>query len=176
MKELKKLTATDSKLQAYREDKYDWIDMGDSYRIFQRPNLQRFLSFVFKHFRVSVWTAASKEYAIFIIENILLRGYVDRRIDYVFFSHHCRTKLKSCRKKVNNYKNLLLLNSEFGLAYDLNKTFILDDNANVYKIQPSNCIHVKSFDIENETVDKTDDQLISAIMPKLVELNSRFDV
>ena len=46
--------------------------LDDFYKIFSRPYLQEFLDYAFKNFNVSVWTAASKDYALFIIENIII--------------------------------------------------------------------------------------------------------
>ena len=47
------------------------IEMGKQYTIFERPNLQNFLDFIFENFNVSIWTAASKDYALFIINKII---------------------------------------------------------------------------------------------------------
>ena len=43
------------------------------YLVFERPGLQEFLDYLFKNFRVIVWTAATKSYAAFIIEKIILQ-------------------------------------------------------------------------------------------------------
>ena len=72
----------------------DWIDMDTSYRIYERPGSQQFLDYIFSEYRVSVWTAASKEYAAFIVDNVILKKGRNRKIDYILFSHHCRLSKK----------------------------------------------------------------------------------
>ena len=78
--------------------KFRFETMENYYIIFERPYLQQFLTFVFKNFDVSVWTAASKDYALFIIEKIIIAGNKDRKLDYIFFSYHC-----GLSKKYKNY-------------------------------------------------------------------------
>jgi hypothetical protein len=55
--------------------------MENYYIIFERPGLQQFLTFLFKNFNVSIWTAASKDYALFIIDKIIIAGNKNRKID-----------------------------------------------------------------------------------------------
>lgn len=174
--ELQQITIKNKELQKFRESSYAWLDMDNSYRIFERPQLQNFLTYVFRNFKVSVWTAASKQYAIFIIKNIILGNQSNRKLEYVFFSHHCRTKNMKTDKSCNNYKNLNLLNDEFRLNFDLSKTFIIDDHPNVCKIQPDRCLAIKAFNIEEELPDNIDDSLISIMIPKLDSLKKRLDL
>ena len=75
---------------------FNKINMDNIYTVFQRPNLEKFLDFIFENFNVSVWTAASKDYALFIINKIILKLDTKnkdkpkkRKLDYVFFSYHC---------------------------------------------------------------------------------------
>ena len=65
--------------------------MDDDFIVFERPHLQEFLTYIFENFIVSVWTAASKNYAIFIIKNIILKDkdkngnkYHPRKINHMF--------------------------------------------------------------------------------------------
>ena len=53
-----------SKMEKARQT-FKTVRMQDYYDIFERPHLQKFLDYLFKHFKVGVWTASSKEYAIF---------------------------------------------------------------------------------------------------------------
>ena len=46
------------------------------YKVFERPGLQEFLDYLFANFNVSVWTAASKSYALFIIDKYAGAGYL----------------------------------------------------------------------------------------------------
>jgi TFIIF-interacting CTD phosphatase-like protein len=72
-----------------KEKKFIFHNMDNYYTIFERPGLQIFLDYLFKNFNVSIWTAASKDYALFIIDNIILQNKKERQLDWVFFSYHC---------------------------------------------------------------------------------------
>lgn len=122
---------------------FDWKTMQGEYKIFARPHLQEFLTWLFAHFNVSVWTAASKSYALFIIDEFVIAGNARRKLDYVLFSHHCR----EAKRTAKGQKVLSMLARTFPLGYDVDKTFIVDDNAEVYAAQPSKCIRVKPFDV-----------------------------
>lgn len=70
--------------------------MDDDYIIFLRPGLQEFLDYLFKNFNVCVWTAASKDYALFIIQYIILlmddnENKLDpsRHVELIMFYYHC---------------------------------------------------------------------------------------
>ena len=51
--------------------------MDGTYIICERPHLSDFMDWLFKNFNVSVWTAASKDYALFIIKILY---YVEKKI------------------------------------------------------------------------------------------------
>lgn len=143
--------------------KYKWKDMDGYYKVFERPGLQNFLDFLFKNFNVSVWTAASKSYALFIIDHFLLTGHPERKLDYIFFSHHC----KQSKKHMASQKHLDMLWSEFNLAgYDKNNTFIIDDHPEVYSTQPNRCIKVHPFEFDDKYSYK-DKELEGKVIPTL---------
>lgn len=121
---------------------FDFENMDNYYVIFARPGLQKFLDFLFRNFNVSVWTAASKDYAMFIIEKMLLMGKPERKLDYVFCSYHC----KASDKIKNGTKDLSMLWDVYNLpGYSKYNTYILDDYDEVYETQPENCIIAKPF-------------------------------
>ena len=121
--------------------------MDDIYIVFERPHLQKFLDYLFKNFNVSIWTAASKDYACFIIDNIVLQDK-NRKLDYIFFSYHCDISKK---KKKRAQKSLELLWDIFKLPkYNKKNTIIIDDYDHVHKTQPENCILVEPFNVLNE--------------------------
>ena len=114
--------------------------MDETYITFERPHLQEFLDFLFKNYNVSVWTAASKNYALFIINKFIKRK--GRVIDFIFFSYHCDLSTNEGR----GLKGLDMLWDKFKLAgYNQNNTIIIDDNNDVKKIQTCNCYHIKPF-------------------------------
>lgn len=121
---------------------FDFQNMENYYVIFERPGLQKFLDYLFKNFNVSVWTAASKGYALFIIEKIVLAGRPERKLDYVFFSYHCKISSKLGK----GTKDLSILWDIYKLpGYNAKNTYILDDYDEVYHTQPDNTIIAKPF-------------------------------
>jgi len=126
----------------------------DLYEAYERPGLQKFLTFLFANFNVSVWTAASKDYACEIVDKILIGEHGNsRKLDFIFFSYHC----KLAKKEKKNMKCLSIVWDIFETeGYDETNTIIIDDNDLVYKDQEKNCIHIKPFDIF-EDINKDDD-------------------
>jgi TFIIF-interacting CTD phosphatase-like protein len=122
---------------------FDPIEMDNYYTVFERPGLQDFLDFIFENFNVSVWTAASKDYALFIIKNIIYKKNKEYRVlDWVFFSYHC--DISNSTK--TGTKDLSLLYDEYKLdGFTNENTFIIDDYDEVYNTQPKNCIAVPPF-------------------------------
>ena len=133
--------------------KFDFHNMENYYVIFARPGLQSFLDFLFKHFNVSVWTAASKDYALFIIDKIIIAGHKDRKLDYVFFNYHCKAsdKLTGGTKSLSIMWDLIK-----DPKYNKNNTYILDDYDEVFNTQPDNTIIAKPFHFTEEGSENDD--------------------
>lgn len=122
-----------------------YVVMPNEFIIFQRPHLQEFLDYIFKHFNVSVWTAASRDYGLFIIEKFILTK-PERQLDFFFYSYHCNYAMR-CEKKL---KPLSMLWKKFQLNhYSETNTMIVDDNYDVYKIQPNNTYMIHEFNYED---------------------------
>jgi len=139
-------------------------DMKGYYKIFERPGLQEFLDYLFANFTVSVWTAASKEYALFIIKHIIIAGKKKKRVlDYILFAHHC----EQSQDKYESIKNLCMLWKTYKLkGYRKRNTMIIDDNNEVSDTQPANCIHIKPFKFKNKK-SHTDKILAKVVRPLL---------
>src|SRR5271170_3030199 len=115
-KEVKNFSQSKAKL-------FDYVDMDKSYRVYLRPYLQKFLDFLFENYNVSIWTAASKSYATFIIDNIILIK-PERKLDLVLFSYHCSYS----KKFLKCAKDIMMLWEELKLkGYTRENTTILDD-------------------------------------------------
>lgn len=160
--------AVDEELPCHKTNikKYRWKDMDGYYKVFERPGLQPFLDFLFQHFNVSVWTAASKSYALFIIEHFLLDNHPERKLDYIFFSHHCiqSEKYMDCQKHLN------MLWTKFNLiGYDKHNTIIIDDHPEVYSTQPSRCIKIVPFEVTDKHAYK-DKELENTVIPILKQI------
>ena len=127
--------------------KFEYTNMEDYYIIFKRPHLDEFLDYIFTNFNVSIWTAASKDYALFIIDKIIINNNKNRKIDWVFFSYHCDIS----KKIKKGSKNLSMLWDFYKInTFSIENTFIIDDNDEVYETQPNNTIIAKEFQYYNE--------------------------
>lgn len=127
--------------------RFDLHEMDGYYIVFERPHVQKFLDYIFKNYDVSVWTAASKDYALFIIDKILLRNKPERRLKYVLFSYHCDIS----EREYDGIKDLRTMWEHFDLPnFKANNTIIIDDLKDVYEIQPGNCIRVEAFEVLKE--------------------------
>jgi TFIIF-interacting CTD phosphatase-like protein len=145
--------------------------MDGYYIVFERPGLQLFLTFLFDNFNVSIWTAASKDYELSIIENIILKDHPDRKLEYIFFDYHTiisNNINKGCTKQIEILKTL------FDIKHlKIENTVILDDNINkVYNCQKNNCIVAKPFDLLNDQKSYTEDIFLEILQ---VQLNILFD-
>ena len=155
--------------------KVKYEPMEDYYILFLRPHLDKFLDFLFENFNVSIWTAASKDYALFVVDKIILNknrnldgngngnGNSKRKIDYIFFSYHCNAS----KKIKKNTKDLTMIWELYKIkGYNKNNTIIMDDYDEVYKTQKDNCIFVTppfNFLTDNSE----NDRFLKDLMPKL---------
>lgn len=135
--------------------------MSSDYFITERPGVQDFLDFLFENFNVSVWTAASKEYANFVIKKVILKNS-NRHLDYIMYSKHC----SASEKKTGCLKNL---EKFFHLPYyNRHNTVIIDDNSNVFEKQNNQVIRLKAFDVFNE--DSTEDTTLQSVQKSLQKM------
>lgn len=123
-----------------RKKNFTFHTMDNDYFIFERPNLQKFLDYIFDNFKVSVWTAASKDYALFIINNVLLKKR-GRKLEWIFYAYHC----KISEDLTDSPKNLTILCNKFDIDDFRGDIFIFDDNEDVYNCQPDRCLIAKPF-------------------------------
>jgi TFIIF-interacting CTD phosphatase-like protein len=148
--------------------KFVFHDMDGYYVVFERPGLQPFLTYLFDNFNVSIWTAASKDYALFIIDKIILAGNKNRKIDFIFFSYHC--DISQHMKK--GTKDLSLLWDTFKLhGYSKDNTIILDDYDEVQNTQPENCIAAVPFEFKKDGSEA--DDFLEKLVPQVRTLNEK---
>jgi TFIIF-interacting CTD phosphatase-like protein len=145
---------------------FQYEQLDDDYLIFARPHLQEFLDYLFKNFNVSIWTAATKGYALFIIDKFI-KIKANRKLDFIFFSYHCDFSMKRTKKS----KCLDILSSLFNIeSYNLSRTFIIDDNDEVKQSQSCNCYHVKPFYFVAAKSDE--DKVLLELISKLENLKN----
>ena len=148
-----------------KEKKFRHATMEDYYIIFERPHLQNFLSYLFQNFNVIVWTAASKDYALFIIENMILKNHPERKLDWIFYTYHC----DHSRELQSGIKDLRLLYENFDLpGLNRNNTIIIDDNDEVHSIQPTRAIHIPPFEFTEKGSEN--DKILLTIIDFLKDL------
>ena len=157
---------------------YDMSDKDQSYYlVFERPGLQQFLDFLFSNFTVFVWTAATKDYAAFIIDKILL-SKSERKLDYVFVHYHT----KKSKKRYGKYhpKELKMLMEHYKVPkLNLSNCFIIDDHPDVKSSQPNLCITAPEWTIFDEDTielnkDAINDQFLVALTQGLKQYLSEF--
>jgi TFIIF-interacting CTD phosphatase-like protein len=147
--------------------KFNFHNMDNYYIVFERPHLQPFLDFLFKNFHVSIWTAASQSYALFIIDKIILANKPERKLDYILFSYHCEVS----EQNTSNTKNLKMFHDHVPEKYNEMNTFIVDDYDEVYETQPENCIIAPPFKFKHRDSEK--DTFLKDIVPLMKEEMSK---
>jgi TFIIF-interacting CTD phosphatase-like protein len=129
---------------------FKYKNMDGYYIVFERPGLQKFLDYLFNNFNVCIWTAASKDYALYIIEHIILQK-PGRKLDWIFFSYHCNIS----KKLTGNSKDLKVIFDTFKLpGYNKDNTIILDDYDEVFKTQPTMCVAAIPFEYTDKGSEK----------------------
>lgn len=164
------LTSDEFKPKDHKEKmmKFSYKNMDGYYTVFERPYLQEFLDYIFREYNVSVWTAASKDYALFIIDKILLpKNKLERNLDFIFFSYHCNWS-KRVKKGTKDLSMLWDVHKLSG--YHKGNTIILDDYKEVKKTQPGNCIVAVPFEFLNK--DSKDDTFLRDVIPKLESMKT----
>ena len=152
-------------------------DMDGYYIVFSRPYLQEFLDYIFENFNVVIWTAATKDYALFIIKHLILGydiktqtyKYPNRKIDFIFFSYHC--EWSEYERKYT--KELCMIWDKHQLpGYSQSNTVIIDDyKADVHKCQPNNCIIARAFKIKKKGSEN--DTFLHDLIPHLKNMQKR---
>jgi len=131
------------------------------YIVFERPGLQEFLDYLFEKFNVLVWTAATKDYAAFIVDKILIQSK-PRKLHYLFVNHHGKKSAKKYGKK--HRKRLEMLVDFYkipGLAKNGNAgkdgndvvPVIVDDHNDVHSSQPDICVAAPPWVLFNDRMD-----------------------
>jgi hypothetical protein len=140
-------------------DKFVHHNFENEYEIFGRPHLQEFLDFLFYNFNVSVWTAAERSYALFIIDKFLLTN-PERKLHMFFYRHH----VGMGEKRYGQIKDLRLLYEYLKVPnfWPCN-TIIVDDLQDVQEANPLSTLAVHSFDMLVEGEDGNMEPNIEAV-------------
>lgn len=135
-------------------------DMDNEFIVYERPGLQEFLDFLFKNFNVAVWTAASKEYALFIVDEILLQDKPERKMEFVLFDYHgeLSDQFSDCPKDLDLVYRIFP-------SFTSKNTIIIDDYEAVYMPQMCNSYPIPPF--KAELPNAADDRELENLQRKL---------
>lgn len=127
--------------QSYDFLKNSFEVLGGMYRTMFRPHLQEFLEFAFENFDVAVWTAAGKEYAEFVLNEMNLDT---TKLQFFYTEKNCTAKYdygEGWGMGHMIYQKTISKLSKKG--YDMDKVLMVDDKpeyidsyGNVIKMPP----------------------------------------
>lgn len=149
-------------------NKFKHHEMTGEFLIFERPGLQKFLKWLFKHFSVSVWSAASPAYVDFIVDNIIEKD--GRKVEFVLNSNNCKVSQKFYG--VDNIKKLDLIWDVYDLeGFGPYSTLIIDDLGKVLDNNKHNSLRIKRFVAGNDAL-KDDD--LARIKNELIKVKKHY--
>lgn len=142
--------------------------MDKDYVVYHRPHLQELLDFLFENFNVGIWTAATQDYALFIVKEIILKDHPERILDFVLSDSQCELSddMYGCIKDLRLIWDYLQIK-----GYDKDNTFILDDNGDVFLSQLNHALPITPFHVDANP----DDKELKRLMTKLKKAKERFD-
>lgn len=149
-------------------NKFTYHNMDGYYIVFERPHLQDFLDWLFENYNVAVWTAATKDYALFIVDKILMKK-PNRKLDFIFFSYHCDLSKYFYKNEEKRFsKKLLLITEDFQIRnYYNHNTLIIDDLPDVSQCQPDMAIRIHPFEFLDKNSEK--DNVLLDIKKKIMK-------
>ena len=146
--------------------------MDGTYIICERPHLSDFMDWLFKNFNVSVWTAASKDYALFIIKNSILCGKEDRKLQFIFFDYHCDLSQEIYKKDPQKCLKMLTDQGAFKLPnIKLDNIVIIDDLQDNKESNGNNCIQIFPFKVYG-IGSESDNHLMTVVKDKLEDIKN----
>lgn len=123
---------------------YDFIFslQGIKYYGKKRPNLDLFLTFVFRRFQsVSVWTAATADYARKVVNHIMTPV---QRTELAFFKTR-RDLEPGTRSYIKPLKKIFLEPKALQLGMNYKNTIMIDDRDDVLRDNPGNGIKIPAW-------------------------------
>lgn len=114
---------------------------GNYFYVLKRPGLDLFLDFVFKYFRVGIWTAAEKGYAKEVCKNILSYEQLTK-VSFIYSRSFCQLDqsvmppvfVKPLAKIFQAYRD-----------HNQHNTFMIDNTAHVMKYNTQNGVVIPDF-------------------------------
>lgn len=136
----------------------------DSYHVFKRPFLDRFLELAFKHFFVGIWSAANHDYVHAIAARILQPTQVP---EFIFTKE--QTVVMKSYGGVTKIKPLEAISENLDFA----SVVMIDDNPLAFRHNQDNGIRIVPF---NNPQQQQDDKALSEMLRLLQALKDVGDV
>jgi len=134
------------------------------FRVYLRPGVHEFMAEALDSFAaVGVWTSASTEYALAMLERIVER----RRLRFVFTRDRCEQRQDPTLRESYWRKDLGVLD---GFGFDQRQILIVDDKPRGLELQTSNLVQIMPF------LGDPDDRELSKLSAYLRELGEAEDV
>lgn len=151
--------------------KLEYKDMDGYYRVFSRPHLKTFIDYAFNNFDITIWTAASKDYALFIINKILIpKSSKKHKLKMFLYDENCDQSREKYHKESPKDLNYLYNFS----GYHSCNTIIMDDLQDVFNANPKNTLRADYFDASKISSER-DDFLLRAI-DKLEYIKKNYEI
>lgn len=152
---------------------YDFIvdktDNNQNVRIFARPYLHKMLLSVSKFANISIWTAAGKNYAEFVVSKFFPTSI---KIDFLFHSEQVQDAVRTYFR----FKPLDYIYSFFPNYTKIN-TIIVDDLTDVASANPNNSIQIKAFKLLTDMLNTFNKSVLNdtELLKLIEELKIKFD-
>jgi len=130
----------------------------ESYIYYYRPGVHEFLDKVFSKYNVGIFTAASSEYAQFIV-NSLFKQHKEK-LHFVY----SQREYDECKYITGGMKDLSYVEQKYPLFRSMN-TIIIDDCYAVKGTNRDKCIQIKHYKRRNEEHDS--DEELSKLMTRM---------
>lgn len=153
-----------------------YVDMTGFFRIYLRPYLHEFLEYAFKNYNVTIWSAGTRDYVLYIVEQILLKpnfhnDYTTtnrpfRNFKMILHSGNCEQSSLHYNKDSPKDLRYLYHFDDFFLC----NTYIVDDLDHVLNANPKQTLRAPYFDAKNK--EAHNDTFLLDIIPTLERLKS----
>lgn len=144
---------------------------GNDFIIFERPGVQRLLDYLFANYSVSVWSAGSRDYVNYVVQEVISRetSRPRPRVPFLVLNRdHC---VASQQINPDSPKDLRFLWSNPHVPFEPETTLIIDDLPDVYRSQPSNTIAIPPFDLERQNI-KDADTALSTLLGEMIHVTA----
>jgi len=143
--------------------KYDFL-------VIERPGLQNFLNWLSENFKITIWSAASPDYVLFIKKHI----FGKRKVQKSYTSDDCKRSQKKYGEEF--IKNIELLWDVDDLkGFGPANTLIIDDLKCNTATQPHNSIRIGKFTVNFKDKKSLKDKELVNVRKQLENIKSHYE-